>query len=70
MELGLAFQLSDTFNGLMAIPNLIGVLLLSGSVIRITKNYKERRFRGADVKPVLSAYPDIQKEQEDKLNNE
>lgn len=68
MELGLAFQLSDTFNGLMAIPNLIGVLLLSGSVIRITKNYKERRFRGADVKPVLSAYPDIQRKQEDKLN--
>lgn len=67
MELGLAFRLSDTFNGLMAIPNLIGVLLLSGVVIRITRNYKQRRFRGADIEPVLSAYPDIQKEQADGL---
>ena len=67
MELGLAFRLSDTFNGMMAIPNLIGVLLLSGVVIRITKNYKARRFGGADIEPILSAYPDIQAEQAARL---
>lgn len=38
---GLEFlwDLSDTLNGLMAIPNLIGVLALSGTVIALTKEY-------------------------------
>lgn len=38
---GLEFlwDLSDTLNGLMAIPNLIGVLLLSGTVISLTKEF-------------------------------
>ena len=39
MDLTLAWDISDTFNGLMAIPNLIGVLALSGTVMKITKNY-------------------------------
>lgn len=38
----LVIDLSDTFNGLMAIPNLIGVLTLSGTVVAITNNYCER----------------------------
>ena len=38
-ELKLVWGLSDTLNGLMAIPNLVGVLLLSGTVIRETKRY-------------------------------
>lgn len=61
MSLDLAWDLSDTFNGLMAIPNLIGVLALSPVVCRITKNYVDRRIRGLNVEPMLSALPDIQK---------
>ena len=39
MNLGLAWDLSDTFNGLMAIPNLIAVFLLSGVVVKLVKEY-------------------------------
>ena len=39
MDLGLIWNIADTFNGLMVIPNLIAVLLLSGTVIRLTKDY-------------------------------
>ena len=45
MKLGLAWDLSDTFNGLMMIPNLIGVLVLSGTVVDITRNYFDRRVK-------------------------
>lgn len=37
--LGLAWDLADTFNGLMIIPNLIGLILLSKEVIRLKKEY-------------------------------
>jgi AGCS family alanine or glycine:cation symporter len=67
MSLDLAWDISDTFNGLMAIPNLIGVLTLSGTVIRITKNYVARTFKGSKEKPMLSAFDDVQREQELKL---
>jgi AGCS family alanine or glycine:cation symporter len=60
MDLSLAWDLSDTFNGMMAIPNLIGVIALSGTVMKITKNYVDRKLRGKDVKPMLSAIDDIQ----------
>ena len=50
MSLDLAWDLSDTFNGLMMIPNLIGVLALSGTVMKITKNYVDRTFRNKDIK--------------------
>jgi AGCS family alanine or glycine:cation symporter len=60
MDLALAWDLSDTFNGMMAIPNLIGVLALSGTVMKITKNYVDRKLRGKDVKPRLSAIDSIQ----------
>ena len=60
----LAWDLADTFNGMMMIPNLIGVIALSGVVMKITKNYVDRTFRGIDVEPMLSVFPDIQKEQE------
>ena len=58
MKLDLAWDISDTFNGLMAIPNLIGVLSLSGVVYKITKNYIARTFHGSAVKPLYSAYAD------------
>ena len=64
MKLDLAWDISDTFNGLMAIPNLIGVLSLSGVVYKITKNYIARTFHGSAVKPLYSAYTDIQEDQE------
>ena len=62
MNLSLAWDLSDTFNGLMAMPNLIGVLCLSPLVMRITKNYVDRVIRRQDVKPLLSVFPDINEE--------
>ena len=58
----LAWDLSDTFNGLMMIPNLIGVLALSPLVVKITKNYIDRKLGGKDTEPMLSNWPDIQKE--------
>ena len=60
----LAWSLADTFNGLMMIPNLIGVIALSGTVMKITKNYVNRQLRGKKEKPLYSAFPDIQAEQE------
>lgn len=39
LKLGLVWNLADTLNALMAIPNLIAVLLLSGMVARETKYY-------------------------------
>ena len=38
-DLGLLWNIAETFNGLMAIPNLIALFLLSGTVIRLTKEY-------------------------------
>ena len=67
MELKLAWGVSDTLNGLMALPNLIGVVFLSGTVFAITQNYLARR-NGQKIRPMLSAYPDIQSEREMKLN--
>ena len=60
MDLTLAWDLSDTFNGLMAIPNLIGVITLSGTVMKITRNYVDRKIKGKDIKPMLSAVDEIQ----------
>jgi AGCS family alanine or glycine:cation symporter len=36
---GVVWGVADTLNGLMAIPNLIALLLLSGTVIRLTREY-------------------------------
>lgn len=58
----LAWDISDTFNGLMMIPNLIGVLVMSGLVMKITSNYIDRRIKGMDVEPVLSFDPATQAE--------
>ncbi len=68
MEGGLAWDLSDTFNGLMMIPNLIGVLALFPLVIKIVKNYTDRKFKHKDIKPMLSYDEEIQKEMENSLN--
>ena len=39
VDLGLLWSIADTFNGLMSIPNLIALLLLSGTVVELTKDY-------------------------------
>ena len=39
LDLGLLWDIADTFNGLMSIPNLIALLLLSGTVAKLTKEF-------------------------------
>lgn len=39
----LMWDISDTLNGMMAIPNLVGLLLLSGTVIQITRDYFDKK---------------------------
>ena len=41
MDLGLLWSIADTFNGLMSIPNLIALLLLSGTVVQMTRAFFE-----------------------------
>ncbi|WP_312354352.1 alanine:cation symporter family protein, partial [Aminipila sp.] len=38
-DLGVIWSVAETFNGLMAIPNLIALFLLSGTVVRLVKDY-------------------------------
>lgn len=47
MDLSLAWNIADTLNGLMAIPNLIGLILLCPVVFKMTKEYfdSERKLR-------------------------
>lgn len=42
IELSLAWDIADTLNGLMAIPNLIAVALLSPVVIKLSKEYFQK----------------------------
>ena len=39
-DLGLIWDIADTCNGLMAIPNLIALFLLSGTVVKLIKEHK------------------------------
>lgn len=39
MNLGLLWSIAETFNGLMAIPNLVAVFLLSGTVFKLVREY-------------------------------
>ena len=41
VDLGLLWNIADTFNGLMSIPNLIALLLLSGTVVQMTRAFFE-----------------------------
>lgn len=66
----LAWDISDTFNGLMMIPNLIGVIVLMPVVVKITKNYVARKIKKEKVEPVLSYDDAIQKEAAENLDNE
>ena len=42
MSLGLVWKMSDALNGMMAIPNLIALLLLSPVVFKLTKQYYQQ----------------------------
>jgi len=65
MTSSLAWDISDTFNGMMMFPNLIAVLALSPLVAKITKNYLARKMGKEDVKPILSYDPAIQAQMEE-----
>ena len=39
----LVWSLSDTFNGLMVIPNLLSLLSLSGTVSRLYQSYGKKK---------------------------
>ena len=52
----LVWELSDTFNGLMALPNLLALFALSGTVVKIVRNYNGRVFRRSSASPLLSYY--------------
>ena len=43
IDMGLAWSVADTLNGLMAIPNLVAILCLSGIVIKTTKQFFKKR---------------------------
>ena len=59
----LAWDISDTFNGLMMIPNLIGVLVLSPLVVKITSNYLRRVKKKEDIEPMYNFDPETQAEE-------
>ena len=69
MTSSLAWDISDTFNGLMMIPNLIGVLALTPLVVKLTNNYVDRKIKGKDIEPILSYDPEIQKEMAEAVKN-
>ena len=60
MTSSIAWDISDTFNGMMMIPNLIGVLSLTPMVLKITNNYIDRKIKKKEITPMLSAIPEIQ----------
>lgn len=43
MDLGLLWDIADTFNGLMSIPNLIALFLLSGTVVQLLKEFLKKQ---------------------------
>ena len=61
----LAWDISDTFNGLMMIPNLIGVVILAPTVVKITNNYVNRILKKKDIEPLLSEFPEYQNPEEE-----
>jgi AGCS family alanine or glycine:cation symporter len=48
--LSLVWDISDTFNGLMAVPNLIAITLLSGKVVQMTREYLDKKRPSGGVK--------------------
>ena len=65
----LVWSLDDMFNALMALPNLIALIILSKQIVKITKNYFDRK-KGILVEPMLSAYSDLNEEFKKDLQKE
>ena len=42
IDLVLLWSIAETFNGLMSIPNLIALFMLSGTVVKLVKEYFEK----------------------------
>ena len=61
----LAWDISDTFNGLMMIPNLIGVVILCPLVVKVTRNYVDRKVKHKRLQPVQSFFPEYQSYDDD-----
>lgn len=40
VDLGLLWSIAETFNGLMSIPNLVALFLLSGTVVKLVREYR------------------------------
>ena len=59
MNSTLAWDISDTFNGLMMVPNLIGVITMTPLVAKLTKNYVNRVIKGKN-EPEMTSYLDEQ----------
>ena len=70
MTSSLAWDISDTFNGLMMFPNLIGVVAMAPLVVKITKNYIDRKINKKDIKPILSYDEALQEQAEAAENND
>ena len=68
MASSLAWDISDIFNGLMIIPNLIGVVALAPLVSKITKNYVNHKIKGLDEEKILSYDPTISAEVQNNLD--
>lgn len=62
MTSSLAWDISDTFNGLMMIPNLIGVVALAPMVAKITNNYINRKLKNKQDEPMYSYDEEITKD--------
>lgn len=56
LDVSAAWGAADLFNGVMAAVNLPVVLLLSGKVVQITRNFSARRFRGSREEAMISAH--------------
>ena len=57
MEMGLVWEIADTLNGLMSLPNLIAILALSGTVAQLTREYFNGRQPTVHKKRVVLMFP-------------
>jgi AGCS family alanine or glycine:cation symporter len=52
LALGLVWDIADTLNALMCVPNIIAVLLLSGKIYKDTQYYLDGRLDEVNTEPV------------------
>ncbi|MFV9998079.1 MAG: alanine/glycine:cation symporter family protein [Arsenophonus endosymbiont of Dermacentor nuttalli] len=64
-EMPLVWKLADVSMGLMALTNLIAILMLSGIIFKLTKDYNQQRKAGKLPTFDIDAYPDIKKQVEE-----